>query len=108
MSKYEIISKEYISNCMIEALKAKFKNPKVKIYFCKPRKTENGHFQMFHFMWSDGTSDYDFSDFKENGLPPYKNLLFKGAIRKFDLGFAERYSKYRNGKQGGAIWKRKQ
>lgn len=35
-SKYEIVSKEYRSNCMVEAIKAKIRNPKVKIYFCKP------------------------------------------------------------------------
>lgn len=103
MSKYEIISKEYTSNCMIEALKAKLRNPKIKIYFCKPRKTENGRFQAFHFMWSDGKADYDFSDFEENGLPLYRNLFFKGAIRKFELGFAKRYSQYRNRKQGGVL-----
>ena len=99
MQKYEIISDEYYSNCMIEALKAKIKNRNVKIYFCKPRITENGHFQMGHFMWSDGKADYDFSDFEENGLPPYRTLIFKGAIRKFEHGFAEKYSKYRNGKR---------
>lgn len=96
MSKYEIITDEYYSNCMVEALKAKLRNHKVKIYFCKPRITENDNFQMFHFMWSDGKADYDFSDIKENGLPPYKNLLFKGVIRKFDLGFAKAYTTYRN------------
>ena len=53
---------------------------------------------MFHFMWSDGVADYDFSDLKENELSPYRNLFFKGVIRKFDLGFAERYTKYRNKK----------
>lgn len=99
LKKFEIISKEYFSNCMIEALKAKIRNPNVKIYFCKPRITKNGNFQMFHFMWSDGMADYDFSDFEENGLPPYKNLFFKGAIRKFELGFAEKYTKYRNGRK---------
>lgn len=83
---------------MFEALKAKIKDPKVKIYFCKPRITENGHFQMFHFLWSDGKADYDFSDLEE--LPSDRCLinyiLFKGVVRKFDLGFAERYTKYRN------------
>lgn len=97
-SKFKIISEEYYSNCMIEAIRAKNNNPKIKIYFCKPRITENEQFQMFHFMWTDGQADYDFSDLKENGLPLYKNLLFKGVIRKFDLGFAERYSTYRNRK----------
>lgn len=95
---YEIVSKEYRSNCMMEALKAKIRNPKIKIYFCKPRITEKGNFQMFHFMWTDGKADYDFSDLKENRLPPYKNVFFKGVIRKFDLGFADAYCKYRNKK----------
>lgn len=81
---------------MIEALKAKIRNHKVKIYFCKPRTTENGRFQMFHFMWSDGNADYDFSDLCENERPWYKDFIFKGVIRKFDLGFADRYTKYRN------------
>ena len=99
MQNYEIISNEYYSNCIVEAIKAKLKNHKVKIYFCKPRITENG-LQMCHFMWSDGTADYDFSDFEENELPLYKILFFKGAIRKFKLGFAEKYSKSRNRKRG--------
>lgn len=85
---------------MVEALKAKIKNPKVKIYFCKPRITENQNFQSFHFMWSDGKADYDFSDLED--LPSDRcfinYILFKGVIRKFDLGFAERYCKYRNRK----------
>lgn len=98
MENYKIVSKEYYSNCMFEALKAKIYNPKVKIYFCKPRIAENGYFQMFHFMWSDGIADYDFSDLTENGLPLYRNLIFKGVIRKFESGFAEKYTKYRNRK----------
>lgn len=84
---------------MIEALKAKIRNPKVKLYFCKP-VIKIGHFQNFHFMWSDGKADYDFSDLEE--LPSDRCILnyvlFKGVIRKFDLGFAEKYSKYRNKK----------
>lgn len=85
---------------MIEALKAKLKNPEIKIFFCKPI-FKNGHFQNLHFMWSDGKADYDFSDLKE--LPEDEKMLsyilFKGAIRRFELGFAERYSKYRNNKR---------
>lgn len=101
MKGYEVVTKEYYSNCMIEAIKAKIQNHRIKIYFCKPRITENGNFQMFHFMWSDGKADYDFSDLKDSGIPPYRNLLFKGAVRKFELGFAEKYAKYRNGKRKG-------
>lgn len=114
MTKYEIVSKEFYSNCMIEAAKRKIRNPGIKIYFCRPRITENGNLQMFHFMWSDGKADYDFSSSKENDVPLYKNLLFKGAVRKFDLGFAEKYSKYRNERKErktqemtGQAWKKK-
>ena len=93
MKSFEIISNEYYSNCVIEALKAKIKDPKkIKIYFCKPRITENKHFQMFHFMWSDGKADYDFSDLHDGEMPWYQDFIFKGAIRKFDLGFAKRYT----------------
>lgn len=96
MSKFEIVSKEYRSNCMFEALKAKMHNPKVKVYFCKPLITENGHFQMFHFMWSDGKEDYDFSNSEDGNLPWYKCFFFKGYLKKFNFGFAEKYVKYRN------------
>lgn len=96
-SKYKIVSKEYYYNCMIEALKAKIRNPKVKIYFCKPI-IKRGHFQNFHFMWSDGRTDYDFSDLNDGKMPWYKDFIFRGVLRKFPLGFAEEYSRYRNKK----------
>lgn len=44
---------------------------------------------MMHFMWSDGTADYDFSDNEVEGLPWYKCFWFKGAIRQFEPGFAK-------------------
>lgn len=85
---------------MIEALKAKIRNPQIiKVYFCKPRITENHHFQFCHFMWSDDKYDYDFSDDDRARLPWYKCFYFSGFIRKFDVGFAKRYSEYRNGKR---------
>lgn len=96
MNNFEIVSKPYYSNCLVEAIKAKIRSPNVKIYFCKPRITENGNFQMLHFLWSDGTADYDFSDLHDCEMPWYKDFVYKGHIRKFKLGFAERYAKYRN------------
>lgn len=97
MQNFKIVSKKYYSNCLIEAIKAKIRNPKtVKIYFCKPRITENGHFQMLHFMWTDGIADYDFSDLNNNEKHWYQTFLFCGCIRKFQLGFAKRYTEYRN------------
>lgn len=47
-------------------------------------------------MWFDGKADYDFSDLNDNERPWYKDFIFNGVIRKFNLGFAERYAKYRN------------
>lgn len=96
MSNYRIISKEYYSNCFIEAIRAKIHNSQIKIYFCKPRIAENGRFQMCHFMWTDGVSDYDFSDLNDEEMPWYKHFVFKGYLRKFKRGFAEQYSTYRN------------
>lgn len=100
-SKFIYISDEFMSNCMLEAIKAKLKNPSsVKLYFCKPRIAENGNFQWLHFMWSDGEHDYDFSDDGSVDLPWYKCFIFKGRIRQFNLGFAKRYSTYRNTVKG--------
>lgn len=90
--KYEVVTGEYYSNCMIEAVRAKIRNPQVKIYFCRPIKNKNGKWQSCHFMWSDGKADYDFSDFSDG----CHNLIFKGNVRRFDCGFADRYTKYRN------------
>lgn len=74
---YKFVTPEYLSNCFIEAVRAKLRDPcHVKLYFRKPTKR-----QMFHFMWSDGKADYDFSDSGDGDLPWYKCLLFKGQIR---------------------------
>lgn len=98
--KFQYITFEFKSNCMIEALKAKIRNPKgTKVYFCKPRITENGNFQWCHFMWSDGKFDYDFSDDENTPLPWYGCFWFVGRIRRFRCGFAKRYSEYRNKKR---------
>jgi hypothetical protein len=94
---YQYITDIYTSNCLIEAVKAKLKNTKIKLYFCKPRIV-NGRFQMFHFMWSDGSYDYDFSDLEDQEMKWYRDFLFKGKVRQFEHGFAERYSRYRNGR----------
>lgn len=94
---FQYITDEYVSNCFFEAIKAKIKNPKVvKVYFCKPRITENGNFQWMHFMWTNGKSDYDFSDDENRPLAWYQRFWFSGRIRRFKKGFAKRYSEYRN------------
>lgn len=95
--KFQYITEEYYSNCFFEAIKAKLRNWKeVKIYFCKPRITPNGNFQMPHFMWEDTNNSFDFSDDEYGNLPWYKCFWFKGRIRRFKRGFALKYSRTRN------------
>ena len=78
----------FYSNCLIEALKAKIKDPKnAKITYISPFK--NKKFQP-HFLWSDGKDDYDFGVSDKN-LKWYNLILFKGEIRKRRLGFNENY-----------------
>jgi hypothetical protein len=80
----------FYSNCLIQAIKAKIKNPKkVKITYISPFKNE-----IFcpHFMWSDGIDDYDFTS---NTISKwYQEYWFKGYIRKRTLGFNEKYKKH--------------
>ena len=54
---------------------------------------------MLHFMWSDGEADYDFSDLDNTEHSFYKDLFFKGVIRRYHIGFAKKYSQYRNNKK---------
>ena len=87
--KCEVISKEFYSNCFIEALKAKIKHPfKVKILYIPKRLNEE---DCPHFMWTDGTDDYEF------GIDAYVKsiLLFKGSIRARGLGYANAYKEMR-------------
>lgn len=89
---FQCVTPEYVSNCLIEAVKAKLKDPRrVKLYFCKPNKR-----RMFHFMWSDGAADYDFSDAYCENEKFCVRPLFRGRIRRFKLGFAARYCALRN------------
>ena len=86
---FKIISKDYYSNCMIEAVKAKIKDWKhVKITYVSPFKNK-----VFcpHFLWSDGENDYDFGieGLGARGIIDW--TIHKGHIRKRGLGFNQRY-----------------
>ena len=100
-SKFIWISDFYWSNCLIEAIKAKIRNPHIKVYIAKP---DIKNHRMFHFIWSDGKHSYDFSDkdeFLENSKLPWflQVIVFKGGIRQFeDAEFAKRYTSIRNHK----------
>ena len=83
-----IISEDFYSNCLVEALKAKLKNPKIKITYVSPFANERF---CPHFLWSDGVNDYDFG--VERHLKWYEIVWFKGHIRQRNLGFNEKYKK---------------
>lgn len=90
MDKYfEIITNDYYSNCLIEAIKAKLKDWKhIRITFVSPFDNE-----VFcpHILWSDGKYDYDFGN-EGVGDQGIKNwTLHRGHIRKRQLGFNQRY-----------------
>lgn len=67
-----------ISNCLIEALKAKIKDPKNVTIHVFPAKV-NGHGIFPHFWWSVGDQGFDF---KKEGKSK-QVILFKGTIRSY-------------------------
>lgn len=82
--------KEYYSNCLIEALKAKLSNPEVKIVYIAS-KYNISHFP--HILWSDSKHDYDFGTSEK--LTLHNILWHKGSIRQRNLGFAEMWKQKR-------------
>jgi len=98
MARYIDVDRDklFYSNCLIETIKAKIKNPKIKITYISPRINE-----AFcpHWLWSDGVNDYDFGIEKE--LKWYQVLWFKGHIRKRNLGFNKKYKSTRKDKNNG-------
>ena len=87
--KFQIISKDFYSNCLIEAIKAKLKDwNHVTITYVSPFDNE-----VFcpHILWSDGKYDYDFGN-EGKGDQGFLNwTLHKGHIRRRSLGFNQRY-----------------
>lgn len=93
-----IISEDYVSNCLVEALRAKLKDWKhVKIIYVSPFRNE-----VFcpHFMWTDGKFDYDFGN-EGVKVGMFQNWTFhKGHIRKRLLGFNQKYKNMCKNRQG--------
>lgn len=85
--KVEIITKQFHSNCLVEALKAKILHP-LTVKITLVTRSEAG---CPHFLWSDGRYDYDFGT--ENHLNGCEKFWFNGCIRRRKLGFNEKYKK---------------
>ena len=64
------------SNCLLEAIKAKFRNKNIKILYI-PSKINNNH---IHFFWFDGVNYFHFT----NTNIRRTNLWFNGEIRSFE------------------------
>lgn len=75
----------FYSNCLIEAIKAKFKDPTHVKITVVPRSEANCP----HFLWSDGNYDFDFG--VERHLEGLHILWFEGYIRRRELGFNQKY-----------------
>lgn len=91
MDKFKIISKDYYSNCLIEAIRAKLKNWRgIKITYVSPF-----HNEVFcpHILWSDGEYDYDFGNEGKGDQGILNWTLHEGHIRQRKLGYNERYKK---------------
>ena len=68
------------SNCLIEALKAKLKEPKnIRIFFV-PRKVNRGE---FHFMWTDGKKV--FHAYNKNKTGWLGKIFFQPTIKSVDI-----------------------
>ncbi len=80
-----IIKGPFWSNCLIEAVKAKIRHPFRVSVTIAPR-SEAG---CPHFLWSNGKSDFDFGT--EQRLTGAQILLFRGYIRRYELGFNQEY-----------------
>jgi hypothetical protein len=76
----------YYSNCLIEMIKAKIKNPKAELYIIKPK---DNVVRTPHFMWAIDEKAYDFG--VNRYLKPYERLWFKGEIRSYNINALIRF-----------------
>lgn len=80
-------SQYFHSNCLLEAIKAKLKNPK-KVRILRIPARLNA-VPCSHFMWTDGKKEYDFG--KLGHISWYQYPWHTGRIRTHRLGCYDRY-----------------
>lgn len=75
----------FYSNCVIEAIKAKIRNPKIKLKYIPAHLNE-----VFvpHVMWHDGEYTYDF--YAKGHLNPLQIIWHKGYIRKSEYDYYDK------------------
>lgn len=84
----ELSANAFWSNCLIEAVKAKLRNPNVRLGFYHDFR----HFR-FHAYWFEDGNYHDFTSYAEPKEPPC-TLLFKGRLRMVDEAT---WNKWKNG-----------
>ncbi len=72
---------EFYSNCFIEVIKAKIRNPKIIVMYL-PAFLNEVHCP--HWMWMDENGEHDFHF--SGKLPSYKWFWHKGTIRTVHRG----------------------
>lgn len=72
---------QFYSNCLFEAIKAKLRNPKIKILYMPAFLNE---VPCPHWMWLDEDGEHDF--YFGGSLPWYRWFWHKGAIRTVHRG----------------------
>ena len=84
------LTKIFYSNCLIEAIKAKIKDPKhVKLLFI-PKKYNEHNSISFHCFWMKDDIVYDFRAESFNKKHLWQLFLFKGHIRANEKKYYER------------------
>lgn len=95
----------FYSNCFLEAMKAKLRNPKVTLMYI-PAFLNEVHCP--HWIWLDDDGEHDFN--RPGELPWYQWLWFKGKIYTRHRGcykatiaamIEEKYYKKNGGKPNG-------
>ena len=75
------MNNSFYSNCLIEVIKAKIKNPKIKVMYL-PAFLNDVYCP--HWMWLDENGEHDFH--YSGYLKWYKRIWYKGEIRTVHKG----------------------
>lgn len=79
------VSKIHFSNCVVEALVQKLKNPKLRLRVFPARYNA---VPFPHIYWQDDNYDYDFTGIY--WVPWYRRLWYRGFTRRRDHGYIEK------------------
>lgn len=77
--------KPYWSNCIIEAIRAKLKDPAIRLIMIWPWQND---VWCPHIMWTDGHFEYDFH---AHDVPMLGWVWHRGKIRTKPMGWARSY-----------------